>query len=80
MAVQEATSDAASTGVADLETVPEMAKTNRFYNRFTNTGLQAFSLMHILEGRGLRNAIAMTYSDGESHVCRPFRWRGTAQA
>jgi hypothetical protein len=33
--------------------------------------------MHLLEGKGLRDAIAMTYSDGESRFCRPFRWRGT---
>ena len=72
MTVSEVTSGAALTGVANLEAAPEVAKTNRFYNRFPNTGLQAFSSMHILEGRGLHNTIVITYSDIKSHFFRPF--------
>ena len=72
MTVLEATSGGASAGVAVLETAPEVAKINRFYNKLTNTGLQAFSSMHIVEGRGLRDTITVTYSDDESHFCRSF--------
>ena len=72
MTVSEATSGAASTGVAVLEAAPEVAKTNRFYNILTNAGLQAFSSMNTLEGRGLRDAIVMTYSNDKSRFCRPF--------
>ena len=77
LAVRGATSGAALTGVAVLEAAPEVAKTNGLYNKLINSGFQAFSLMHILEGRGLRDAIAVTYSDGKSRFCRPFQWRGT---
>ena len=80
MTVSKVTSGVALTSVAVLEAAPEVAKTNRFYNRFTNTGLQAFSSMHILEGRGLRDAIEMTYSDGKSRFCRPFDGVAPAQA
>ena len=72
MAVCKATSGAALTDVAALEAVSEVAKMNRLYNELTTSGLQAFSSMHILEGRGLHDAIAMTYSNGESRFCRPF--------
>ena len=72
-AVLEAISGAASTGVAVLEAVPEVAKTNRFYDKLTNSGLQAFSLTHILEVVGLRDAILMTYSNSKSRFCRPFQ-------
>ena len=72
LTVSEATSVKASTSIAVVEAAPEVAKTNRFYNRLTNTGLQAFSLMHILESRGLRNAITMTYSNSKSHFFGPF--------
>ena len=74
LVVYEATSDAASTGVAILDTVPGVAKMNRFYNKLTNTGLlQAFSLMHIQEEVvvGLRIAITVTYSDTKIRFCRP---------
>ena len=49
MTVSEATSGAALSGVSVLKAAPEVAKTNRFYNKLTNTDLQAFSPMHILE-------------------------------
>ena len=48
MAVSGDTSGAASTVVVVLEDVLEVAKMNRFYNKLTNTGLQAFSLVQIL--------------------------------
>ena len=75
--VLEVTSGTALTGAADLNAAPEVAKTDRFYNKLPNTGLQAFSLMHILEVRGLHDAIMMTYSNDGSRLCRPFQWRGT---
>ena len=78
--VSEVTSDAASTGVADLEAAPEVTQTDGFYNNLSTTGLQAFSSMYSLTIPRLRNAIAMVYSDGASRFCRPFRWRGTARA
>jgi hypothetical protein len=68
-----ATSSAASTGVADLEAAPEVAKTNRFHNKLSNTGSQAFSSMHILEVLGLKNTIAVTYSNDESRFFRPLQ-------
>ena len=72
MTVYKATSSAALSGAAVLKPEPEMAKTNKFYNRVTNTGLQAFSLMHNLEGRNLHNTILVTYSNSKSRFCRPF--------
>ena len=33
--------------------------------------------MHKLSIEHKWPAIAVTYSDGESHFCRPFQWRGT---
>ena len=68
---RQATSGAASTGVVNLEAFPEVAKTNRFYNRFQNTSLQAF----ILHRDGLQRrqepflwAISMTWHRRE-HGC-----------
>ena len=72
MAVSKATSGTASAGVTVLGATQEVAKTNRFYNKLTNTGLQAFSSIYILEVLGLHNSIATTYSDDKSHCCRPF--------
>ena len=77
LAVRKATSGAALTGVTVLKAAPEVAKTNMLYNKLTNSSLQAFSLMHILEGRGLSDVTAMIYSDGKRRICRPFRWCGT---
>ena len=64
--ISEATSGAASTGVAVLEAVPEVAKTNRLYNKLTNSVLHAFSLMHLIEAKDLRDVITMTYSNSKS--------------
>ena len=77
MTVSEVTSGAVLTVVANLEAASEVAKTNRFYNKFRNTGLQTFSLMYILEMLGLYNAIKMIYSNNKSLFCRPLQWRGT---
>jgi DNA/RNA-binding domain of Phe-tRNA-synthetase-like protein len=33
--------------------------------------------MRLLKGSGLRDAIAMIYSDAARRFCRRFRWRGT---
>ena len=66
MTVSEVTSSAASTGDADLEAAQEVAKADRFYNKLSNTGLQTFSSMHILDALRLRDAIKITYSDGKS--------------
>jgi hypothetical protein len=74
--LRETTSGAASTGFADLEAAPEMAQTKSLKYELEPAVAQAFPSMHFLEGKGLRNGIAMTYSDGKSRFCRPFRWRG----
>ena len=70
--VSEVTSDAASTGVADLEAAPEVTQTKPFYYEVGSASAQAFPSMHFLEGLGLRDAIDMTYSDGARRFCRPF--------
>ena len=70
--VSEVTSDAASTGVADLEAAPEVTQTKPFYYEVGSASAQAFPSMHLLEGLGLRDAIDMTYSNGAHHFCRPF--------
>ena len=77
MTVFGATSGAALTGVVVLKVALGVAKTNRLYNKLGNSGLQAFTLVHILKGRGLCNAISVTYSDDKSRFCRPFWLHGT---
>ena len=75
LTLRETTSGAASTGVADLEAAPEMAKTKSLKDYLEPAVAQAVPSIHFLEGNGLRDGKAMTCSDGESRFCRPFRWR-----
>ena len=72
MSISEATYGTALTGVAVLKAATKKVKTNRLLNKFANFGLQAFSLIRILEGRDVCDAIVMTYSDGKSCFCRPL--------
>ena len=75
-----ATSGAVLTGVADLETAPEVTQTKPFYYEVGSASAQAFPSIHLLEGSGLRDAIDMTYSDGARRFCRPFLWSGTVMS
>ena len=72
LAVGMDTSGAVLASVVNLEAAPEVAKSNRFYNKLTNTGLQTVSLMHILEVLGLKDAITVTCSNSKSRFCRLF--------
>ena len=72
LTVSEVTSGAASTSIADLEAALEVAKTDRFYNKLSNTGLQAFSSMHILTIPHLQNTIVMIFNDGANRFCTQF--------
>ena len=76
LAICETISGAASIGVADIEAAPEMAQTKSLKYYLEPTVAQAYPSMHMLEGNGLRDGNAMTYSNGESRFCRPLRWRG----
>ena len=77
LAVRKATSGAALTGVADLEATLEVAQTKSIKYELEPASVQAFPSIQLLEGKGLRDAIVMTYSDGVSRFCRPFRCCGT---
>ena len=63
LAVSEVTSGAASTGVANFEAVPEVTHTKPFQLGVGSASAKASSLMRLLIGLVLRNAIDMTYSN-----------------
>ena len=65
LAVREATSGTALTGVADLEAGPDELDPAR---------VQALPSMQMLEGSGLQNASAVIYNSRGSRVCRPCQW------
>ena len=77
VAVRKDTSGAASAEVTDLEAALEVAQTKSIQYELEPYSTQAFPSMNLLEGKGPHDVITMTYSNGTSHFCRPFQWRGT---
>jgi hypothetical protein len=77
LTVYEATSGAASTGVADLNPAPEVAQTKTLYYKVEPASVKGFPLLYLLEGHDLCNTIATTYSDVERRFCRKCWWCGT---
>ena len=77
LVVRKASFGAASTGVANLEAAPEVAQTESIKYELESASAQAFPSVQLLESKGPRDSIVMTYSNSASRFYRPFLWCGT---
>ena len=65
-----------STGVTDLEAVPEVIKTTSLWYDLELVSEQAFTLMYVYESKELCDTVSVTYTNGRSSFYRPWQWRG----